>query len=115
MEDFEQFERRAEEAEELIASLTNRIEALENGRDDIEDKRHQGGEELQRVMLAKLLELRETMREEKNEADLVLSERDNATRDRDELRDENEKLKFRIKHLLRTLEEKDSMIAELSS
>jgi len=112
----EVYEQRTTEAETRISELTARISKLETGSTLSGSGTSQGGGESAAAIkeavrrergetLLKLRALRDAMKAEGQDLSQVKSERDQALAENEELKKENEKLNYRIKHLLRSLEE----------
>jgi len=94
MADLVDFERRADLAEKEIEELSKRLTDLESG------SSNKGANAKLQAVLVKLRELRRDFANEQEAAAQVKKERDEAVAELTQLREENRKLKFRVKHLV---------------
>lgn len=90
-----ELEIQAKKANEAIQQLKQRVKELES----------QNSSEFKRDILQKLQELKKTMEEEKKQADAIIAQKNEELKRMKELETENAKLKYRIKHLVRALDE----------
>eukprot|EP01023_Acetabularia_acetabulum_P045440 TRINITY_DN46090_c0_g1_i1.p3 TRINITY_DN46090_c0_g1~~TRINITY_DN46090_c0_g1_i1.p3 ORF type:complete len:101 (+),score=11.46 TRINITY_DN46090_c0_g1_i1:23-304(+) len=87
-------ENKVEEVEKQVKDLNERVSFLESG----------SGVETKRQMLDILRDIRFELGKEKAEANRILNERDQLTKENQELRTKVDKLEYRIKFLLKGLE-----------
>lgn len=116
-EEFEQFGKRAALAEKQIKDLAKRVAKLEvsagvtaEGPSSIAQEGRGAGalEAYQREMLTQLRQLRDVSEEDQRVLQAVVAERDQAVKEKDQLRAENKRLHYRVNILLRSLAEAES-------
>jgi len=106
-EEFEQFERRASLAEEQIKALIQRVDVLEKALAGTTPSASSGADlaEYQTGLLAKLKDLEAILEGEQRHAEHITKQRDEALGALAELKKENAANAYRIKILVRSLEE----------
>eukprot|EP00004_Rigifila_ramosa_P019334 TRINITY_DN4895_c0_g1_i1.p1 TRINITY_DN4895_c0_g1~~TRINITY_DN4895_c0_g1_i1.p1 ORF type:complete len:112 (+),score=31.82 TRINITY_DN4895_c0_g1_i1:1-336(+) len=106
-------EARIAEAEARLSALTSELASIE-AQLKAEPVVHISGEsseslhKFQRETLVELQQLREVLGTERNEALALKEKHDRLEVDQEKLKKENERLKYRILHLLRSLEEEEA-------
>mmetsp|Transcript_28081 Transcript_28081/g.36798 ORF Transcript_28081/g.36798 Transcript_28081/m.36798 type:complete len:111 (+) Transcript_28081:71-403(+) len=108
----EVYEQRAAAAESKIMALTERLARLEatppSPPVDVNVSVKEAVRNVQGEMLLKLRSLRDSMKSEGNDLEKVKEQRDQALAENAELKKDIEKLNYRIKHLIRSLEEAEA-------
>lgn len=97
----QQLEQRATNAESELKQLHSQIEQQKN-QDQVD------AQQFTQSVLKQLQHLRGTLAKEQKEASEAVAQKKDLVKQRDELKTENEKLRYRINILLRSLEEAES-------